>query len=325
MIPAHTLYRFGWSVFFFPQLIAGPIVHARDLLSQLNRYGDTDKWASVSVGSTVFLIGLAKKLIIADTVAPWSDALFANPADATFLSTWTGVIAYAVQIYFDFSGYSDMAIGLGMMFGITLPTNFSAPYLSTNVTEFWRRWHMTLGAYLRDYIYIPLGGSRHGQSRQLIALMTTMLLGGLWHGAGWQFLFWGFLHGAALCVHRIWLNLGYRMSAHWGLALTFFFVVLAWVPFRANNLSDAFTVLNKLFSVSELVSFQHGTLAQVVQSGWRLFVMVIGLYVWARAVKVLAGYDLQLPTRARLIASLGLSLCCVMSLNSQTTFLYWAF
>lgn len=231
------LASYALFVSYFPQLVAGPIVHHRDLLPQLER----PRWPvgrDVAVGWTIFVIGLFKKCMIADTLAPHADAGFAlvdAGRSVPVMVAWGSALAYSLQLYFDFSGYSDMAIGLARMMGIRLPANFDAPYRANDIAEFWRRWHVTLSSFLRDYLYIPLGGNRQGQLRQRVNLMVTMLLGGLWHGAGWNFLAWGGLHGAFLVVHRMWRGRGLGLPSGLGRLLTGLIVVLAWVPFRAST------------------------------------------------------------------------------------------
>ncbi|HCR97951.1 MULTISPECIES: MBOAT family O-acyltransferase [Halomonas] len=238
-----------YSVFvsFFPQLVAGPIVHYRDLAPQLNRLARPSA-ANMRCGLLLLALGLAKKLMIADNLAPYVNQLYGLPADAmvagdTLVAGW----AYGLQLYFDFSGYADMAIGLALLFGITLPENFASPYKARDIQAFWRRWHITLSNFLRDYLYIPLGGSQHGLPRHLIALLATMLLGGLWHGAGWHFLLWGGLHGGLLAVAVIWRRLSvFRLPDSIGWLLTFVAVMLAWVPFRATGLEHTWAFYSAL-------------------------------------------------------------------------------
>ncbi|MCU0796658.1 MAG: MBOAT family protein [Akkermansiaceae bacterium] len=240
-------YRFGdylLFVTFFPQLIAGPIVHHKEVMPQFNS-GRGIGWARhFPVGFAILLVGLFKKIAVADPCAQIANPLFELAASGdrplTMVEAWTAAVAYAMQIYFDFSGYSDMAIGAARMFGIRLPVNFASPYKAASIADFWRRWHITLSRFLRDYLYIPLGGNRHGVVRRYGNLLLTMVLGGLWHGAGWTFLLWGFLHGICLCVNHGWSHLRARMS--WralpkglGQTLTFLAVLVAWVPFRAGN------------------------------------------------------------------------------------------
>jgi len=240
-------------VAFFPQLIAGPIVHYRDVLPQF-RLPDTYRpWAeNFAVGLGIFAIGLAKKTLLADSIAVHADPLFSAAAAGTspdLFSAWSGALAYALQLYFDFSGYTDMAIGSARLFGIRLPQNFNSPYQARSIIDFWRRWHMTLSRFLRDYLYIALGGNRRGPVRRHANLLATMLLGGLWHGAGWTFVLWGGLHGLYLVINHGWnairprqwaASRAYRALA-WG--VTLLAVLVAWVPFRAEDLDGTGRIL----------------------------------------------------------------------------------
>ena len=242
-------------VTFFPQLIAGPIVHHSEMLPQFAREKVyRPEVLNFAVGVTIFIIGLLKKVVIADNFAIYATPVF-NAADAgeqiTFLTAWTGTFAYTMQLYFDFSGYSDMAIGLARMFGITLPLNFNSPYQAVNIIDFWRRWHITLSRFLRDYLYIPLGGSRQGPVRRHVNLLTTMLLGGLWHGAGWTFVIWGGLHGIYLIINHMWCSLKSKPINHWwsntiARLLTLLAVMIAWVFFRAETFDGAMIILSAL-------------------------------------------------------------------------------
>lgn len=234
MLPHFSEYVF--FVAFFPQLIAGPIVHARELLPQIR--ADWPPWraSAFAAGLALLCIGLAKKVLIADPLDAPVSALYSQAATNVALGgemPWLAGFGYGIQLYFDFSGYADMAIGLALMLGLKLPVNFNSPYKSRSPVDFWRRWHITLSHFLRDYLYISLGG----RERRYVALMMTMLLGGLWHGAGWQFLLWGGLHGAALCLVHSWRNLvAWRWPGWASLPLTLCFVMLAWIPFRANSM-----------------------------------------------------------------------------------------
>ncbi len=204
-------------------------------------------------GLLIFLLGLGKKCVLADMFGSFADTGFGAAArgiDLTFFEAWYATLSYALQIYFDFSGYSDMAIGLARMLNVRFPLNFDSPYQATNISDFWRRWHITLGAFLRDYLYIPLGGSRVGRLRQAANLMATMLLAGLWHGAGWNFVVWGGLHGLFLVIHREYRRLLPPLPAMAGQALTLAAVILAWVPFRAASLSATLIVFRGLFGLS---------------------------------------------------------------------------
>jgi len=229
---------FALFVTFFPQLVAGPIVRASDFLPQLERQR---LWSDVRVRAclTLFLVGYVKKACVGDNVSSLVDPYFKNPAEFDALSAWSAVLFYAVQIYCDFSGYSDMAIATAGLFGYQLRTNFEFPYLATSIRDFWRRWHMSLSSWLRDYLYIPLGGNRGSRLFQQRNLLLTMLLGGLWHGAGWNFVIWGALHGAALVAHREWERAGLRLPALLGLLATFWWTCLAWIFFRAPTFESA--------------------------------------------------------------------------------------
>jgi alginate O-acetyltransferase complex protein AlgI len=243
-----SLMRYGLFVSFFPHLIAGPIIRPHQLLPQFSNpaLGRFD-WQNFALGTTFLLFGLFKKVILADGVAVYASPVFASAASGGtpgVVNAWGAALAYTFQIYFDFSGYSDMAIGLSLMFGIVLPFNFNSPYKATGIIDFWRRWHMTLSLFLRDYVYIPLGGNRHGEGRRYVNIMLTMLIGGLWHGANWTFVAWGGLHGLFLLVNHAWRSLrGERESSpfrQWSARIfTFLLVILAWVFFRAESFDAA--------------------------------------------------------------------------------------
>jgi alginate O-acetyltransferase complex protein AlgI len=235
--------HFGLFVTYFPHLIAGPVLHHKEMMPQFNNAKTyTVQWRLIALGLGVFTIGLGKKVLLADNLASYANAYFANPQDVGLFLAWQGVLAYSFQLYFDFSGYSDMAVGLSLMLGIKLPINFYSPYRAINISEFWRRWHMTLSRFLRDYLYIRMGGNRHGKGRRYFNLLMTMFLGGLWHGAGWNFAIWGVMHGLYLCVHEVWrATLGRffgksKLTIFLATALTFVAVLFAWVPFRSSDL-----------------------------------------------------------------------------------------
>lgn len=239
----HHFIDYCLFVSFFPQLIAGPIVHHGQMLPQFYRRRLKFDPSDISVGASLFVFGLAKKVLIADELSPMVAQVFdSDPGEPmTFAMAWVGVTAYALQIYFDFSGYSDMALGLGRLFGIRLPLNFNSPYRATSMIDFWKRWHITLSEFLREYLYIPLGGNRKGKTRRYINLMLTMLLGGLWHGASWSFVLWGGLHGMYLMANHAWrAAFGPTDKGPFGRwvcrIITFIAVLIAWVPFRAEGL-----------------------------------------------------------------------------------------
>ena len=239
--------RYALFVAFFPQLIAGPIVSHRETIPQFRaeRF-QSDVWRNLSVGLTLFAIGFFKKIVIADGLAPTADMAFGlaeGGATPDLLTAWAGALAYTGQIYFDFSGYCDMALGAARCFGIRLPVNFNSPYKAVSIIDFWRRWHITLSRFLRDYLYIPLGGNRAGPSRRTVNLFATMLLGGLWHGAGWTFVVWGGLHGLYLTINHAWRKIrpapANAVEIGAGRALTLFAVIIAWVFFRAESFGGA--------------------------------------------------------------------------------------
>ncbi len=244
-------------VAFFPQLIAGPIVRFKEIIPQyLEGCRRPVDWSRMATGVFIFAVGLFKKVIIADVFKLWADAGFAATAVPGFFDAWGAVLCYTFQLYFDFSGYSDMAIGAALLFNIRLPVNFNSPYKALDIQDFWRRWHITLSRWLRDYLYIPLGGNRKGASRTMVNLFITFLLAGLWHGAGWTFVTWGALHGAALAGHRIWQARGWRMPAAAGWFLTFLFVTVAWVFFRAPSMAQALRLLGGMVSLDSAAMAQ---------------------------------------------------------------------
>jgi len=245
--PTKNIIDFAAFLALFPQLVAGPILRFKDLAPQfINRQ---HSWELFNAGWTRFLIGLAKKVLIADSVAPLADAMFAL-SDPTLAESWIGAIAYAMQLYFDFSGYSDMAIGLAMMIGFRFKENFDMPYISRSITEFWRRWHISLSVWLRDYLYIPLGGNRKGVFRTYLNLFLVMLLGGLWHGANWTFILWGVWHGGILVLERYFGWDKKSATVAYSLPLTFAAVVLGWVIFRAPDVATAFNMYSGMFGLN---------------------------------------------------------------------------
>jgi alginate O-acetyltransferase complex protein AlgI len=254
--PYANLREFSLFIFFFPRMIAGPIIRASQFLPQLQREIKVTL-PGLRAGAEMFLLGMTKKLVVADRLAGFVDVVFKNPAQFSGVSVWQAVIAYSIQIYCDFSGYSDMAIGLARMMGFDLPENFRMPYIATSLVDFWRRWHISLSTWLRDYVYFSLGGLRKPLNRYRNVIIT-MLLGGLWHGAGWNFAFWGLLHGTGLAVNHWWEDSRRRRRkkarGDWwgkfaGWAATYAFVCFCWIFFRAQSFTDALTVIRKLLGV----------------------------------------------------------------------------
>jgi len=245
--------NYALFVTFFPQLIAGPIVHHAEMMPQFaSKWNLIKRYKNIALGLFIFSMGLFKKVVIADTFAQWASHGFDKMEVLNFVEAWATSLSYTFQLYFDFSGYTDMAIGAALLFNIKLPINFNSPYKALDIQDFWRRWHITLSRFLRDYIYIPLGGNRKGSFRTYTNLMATFILGGIWHGAGWTFVFWGFLHGLALVIHRGWKSLGFTMPKLLAWFITFNFVNVAWVFFRAKEWEDAIKVLNGMFGIDKL-------------------------------------------------------------------------
>jgi alginate O-acetyltransferase complex protein AlgI len=271
--PSKTDYRFldyAFLVAFFPQLVAGPIVHHNELLPQVKNRITVWRLRRFAPGVALFLIGLCKKGVFADRVAPISNLLFDSAAAGgapALADAWMGVTAYTLQLYFDFSGYSDMACGLALMFNFRLPVNFNSPYKSASIVDFWRRWHITLSRFLRNYVYIPMGGSRGTPGRTALTLMGTMLIGGLWHGAGWTFVLWGALHGFGLVINHTWRGLRKKsglpaLPAPFGWALTFLWVMGAWVFFRAPDFHSAGAILKGMVGLN---GFSPGPMWSIIK------------------------------------------------------------
>jgi D-alanyl-lipoteichoic acid acyltransferase DltB (MBOAT superfamily) len=289
-------------VTFFPQLIAGPIVHHREVMPQLQRpVSPTRRSIDLSVGISLFAMGLFKKVVIADNLTKVANPLFgavaaAGGRDLTIVEAWAAAVAYSLQLYFDFSGYSDMAIGAARMFGIVLPVNFHSPYKATSIVDFWRRWHITLSRFLRDYVYFALGGNRKGPILRYSNLLVTMLLGGLWHGAGWTYLLWGGMHGLFLCANHGWFALRKKFSLRalpkpLAIGLTFIVVVAAWVPFRAGafELGDTGTtsqalrvtrsILASMFGLNGFDAWPNAAASEVKES-WGMRALYCIALVW---------------------------------------------
>lgn len=343
----HRFLDYCLFVSFFPQLIAGPIVHHGQMLPQFYRCRLRFDSADLSVGISLFVFGLAKKVLIADELSPLVGQVFdADPSGPmTFALAWVGVTAYALQIYFDFSGYSDMALGLGRLFGIRLPLNFNSPYRATSVIDFWKRWHITLSEFLREYLYIPLGGNRKGKPRRYINLMLTMLLGGLWHGASWSFVLWGGLHGLYLMVNHAWRAvagpIGGGLPGRWLCRIiTFIAVLIAWVPFRAEGLPQITRFYRAMFGLDgfnmSLKEFDQNKL--YIIAGCLLLVWLIpnvptimrryrpttGPRLTWDGWKPLAGWVWRPEPFWAIITAL-LTLACLMQMSRASEFIYYRF
>ncbi|MBN8201508.1 MBOAT family O-acyltransferase [Bacillus sp. NTK034] len=248
----YDFWKYALFVSFFPQLIAGPIVHHNEMMPQFSREKAQRKfhYENFAKGIFIFSIGLFKKVVIADTFAVWATAGFDQAEMLTFIEAWIVSLSYTFQLYFDFSGYTDMAMGAALLFNVRLPVNFNSPYKAVNIQDFWKRWHMTLTRFLTQYLYIPLGGNRKGIPRTYVNVFLVFFVSGLWHGAGWTFVLWGTLHGAASMLNRLWKQLGFKMNRFLGWFITFQFVNFAWVFFRAQSWEDAEKVLKGMFGMS---------------------------------------------------------------------------
>ena len=337
-------------VTYFPHLIAGPVLHHAQMMPQFANPAtyrmDLNK---VSLGLAIFVFGLAKKLLIGDRMGEYADLMFTgvhNGTVPTLYTAWLGVMAYTLQIYFDFSGYSDMAVGLSLCLGVQLPLNFNSPYKSTNIIEFWRRWHISLSTFLRDYLYVPLGGNRKGPARRYLNLFLTMLLGGLWHGAAWTFVVWGALHGTFLMINHLW-NAKVRRNARpgrmarvLGWFLTFICVMIAWVVFRAESMSAAMDIYKGMLGMhgTDLVAF-HEFGPVPIRKPEFFQTMLVGLFIclalpptitlqrWVPQAQALAGRPrvARIFTALMALATVILLGLCVSKLGSYSPFLYFQF
>jgi D-alanyl-lipoteichoic acid acyltransferase DltB (MBOAT superfamily) len=341
--------QYALFVSWFPHLISGPVLHHRQMMPQFSNAATFRPSArSISVGLTMFAFGLAKKVLLADQFALYATPVFDMAAQgrAVPLATaWAGTLAYSLQLYFDFSGYSDMAIGISGIFNVKLPLNFNSPYKAESIIDFWRRWHMTLSAFLREYLYFPLGGNRHGGLRRYVNLMITMVLGGLWHGAGWGFIFWGALHGGFLVTNHLWRGVVSR--GRFGPApklacggATFLAVVVAWVPFRAESFSSTVIMLKGMSGGYGLLG-SSGELLQIAsQASFEVLAwLVAGLaVVWclpntqqllarcSPAWDQISWSGRQWPMRwsTGLLSGL-LFFVCILMLRRSSEFLYFQF
>ncbi|HEV7635928.1 MAG TPA: MBOAT family protein [Bradyrhizobium sp.] len=333
----YALPHYALFVTYFPHLIAGPILHHKDMIPQFERAEAKRPDAHLILcGLIIFAIGLFKKTCLADGIQPLvAPAFGANTP--TFDQAWIGALAYTFQLYFDFSGYCDMAIGISLMFGIFLPLNFNSPYKAASIIDFWRRWHMTLSQFLRDYLYIPLGGNRHGRILRYVNLMITMVLGGLWHGAAWTFVIWGALHGLYLCINHAWNKYGPPVAPRFAplahvaaVLLTFLSVVIAWVFFRADSLPSALYVLTRMADPTK-IAFGR---AEMIQAAF--IALYAGIAWLAPNTQTIMGYDHSNRTvgaalgaarmrPAFLYASAAVLACGILGIQHYSEFIYFRF
>ena len=317
--PAERFWNFSCFVALFTQLVAGPIIRYRDMADQL--VSRTHTMEKVYKGIVFFVLGLGKKVLLADGVAPLVGTVFGSESPGLFAS-WVGVLSYAMQIYFDFSGYSDMAVGLGYLLGFHIPQNFNSPYKSLSITDFWRRWHISLSTWLRDYLYIPLGGNRKGAVRTYVNLVLTMLLGGLWHGANWTFVVWGGYHGLLLAVERA---TGKKSLLWWAPAFlqrgfAFLLVLFGWVLFRCDSLGQAGVLLGGMAGLNGVDVAFIGTL-KAMPFSCAMLAVTLGM-IWTLPNT----WEIRWPTRfwSALVLCV-LFVVCVLKLASVSEFLYYQF
>lgn len=331
--------NYGLFVSFFPHLLAGPIFHHSEMMPQFASAANKKARAdNIAVGVFLIAIGLSKKVLLADQFAIYADAGFQHPGNGSALCAWVAIIAYTLQIYFDFSGYTDMALGAARLFNIRMPINFNSPYRATSIQDFWHRWHITLSRFLRDYLYIPLGGNRCGPVRTSVNVLLTFVLGGLWHGASWTFVVWGLLHGTALTVQRLWRGTARPLPVPVAWMLTLLFVTASWVFFRAHDLTDAIAMLRSMAGLTEQplpfeATWLHAVLvgrgpyepSLLAMPPWSMVPIVFGLVIvfTRRNSNVMAEeFVPTLANAAATAAALGLS---VLQLARVTPFLYFNF
>ena len=317
---------FASYVSLFPQLIAGPIIRHSDLVGQIETASkERVSLEYLSKGLYLFILGLAKKILLADRIALAIDPVIANIEIATTLEAWACALGYTFQLYFDFSGYSDMAIGLGLMLGLKFPQNFNSPYRAYSITDFWRRWHMTLSAWLRDYLYISLGGNRKGEFRTYVNLILTMLLGGLWHGAAWTYVLWGGIHGTVLAVERKF-NLD-KKSSQKGIAIlrtviTFFIVVIGWVVFRSESIEMALSWFERMFSINGGVKLIH--FSARTRDRYAAALLVSIFITWFSKNNMQLFLEFSRPKKKAFYSAVLLFIV-IMFLGAESPFLYFQF
>ena len=314
----HSMLDFAVFLHFFPQLIAGPIVHHREMLPQFRSLRTfVVNHRNLATGFALFTIGLAKKVLIADRFSNWVSEHFMHVDRLSPAQAWAAVISFGFQLYFDFSGYSDMAIGLGLLFNVRYPQNFNSPYKSVSLIDFWRRWHMTLSRFLRDYVYIPLGGNRLGKGRRYVNLMITMLLGGFWHGAAWTYVIWGAWHGFFLAVNHAWEERGWKLPHGVGRLLTLLVVFLGWAFFRSHGFQESLTLLSTMFGGPHR-SHDWPTETQLV---WLALITPVVLY----APNSLEIVSRMKPNRVWACIIVILFLITAYHFDQTTEFLYYQF
>jgi D-alanyl-lipoteichoic acid acyltransferase DltB (MBOAT superfamily) len=329
-------------VTFFPHLLAGPILHHKEMMPQFDSIkSKVINYKNIAAGLFLFSVGLFKKIVIADTFAQWANAGFETAQALNLIEAWAASLSYTFQLYFDFSGYTDMALGVALMFNIRLPINFNSPYKALNIQDFWRRWHITLSRFLRDYIYIPLGGNRNGEFSTYANLFTVFLVGGLWHGASWMFVVWGALHGMAIVLHRVWQQMGKKMNTLLAWFLTFNFINITWVFFRAEDWIQAKNILHgmiggngillpekyaKYFGDIHSTFIQFGTVYEHIdgkdQTTFYIFAGFVMVLVFKNSMQQWENFK---PTWLTILLTVGFFLAAVSMMSRVSEFLYFNF
>ena len=316
--PAYLLF-----VTIFPHLIAGPIINYRDMLPQFYRLRNfVINYRNLSLGISLFSMGLFKKVYIADNLSPWVSAVFNNASDASFAEAWAGALAYTYQLYFDFSGYSEMAIGLGLMFNLQFPTNFNSPYQSKSIIDFWRRWHMALGSWVKNYLYIPMGGNRQGELCKMRNLFVSMLLIGLWHGAGWTFVLWGGLHGLFLMINHQWRRLEKKLPSIMAWSITFLCVVIGWVFFRAVSFADGWSIIVAMFGGSG-VTWNAWHISTDVRKVVKILLLLTVVLAFMPNPQIII-HKFK-PNKIWWVTTLAILIWAMLHFNQYSEFLYFQF
>lgn len=330
--------NYALFVSYFPQLIAGPIVHHKEMVPQFQKIGSGYRVdaETIAKGLILILVGLFKKVVIADYIALYVDPAFSNVASLSIYDAWAAMLGFTLELYFDFSAYCEIAMGLGLLFGIRLPINFLSPYKAVSIQDFWRRWHITLGEFLKRYLYIPLGGSNNGAFRTVLALSITMLFGGLWHGASWHYVVWGMLHGLMLSIYYLWRHTPYRIPPAAARLITFTCVMLAWVMFRVESYSDAIHYYGTLVGLNGVVIpplyqgiAEYSDIVNVAFSpyfnGHEIWLLLILTVFTLRYQNIHEVLETIKPNKKLAATMAGLSAIIALNLGTKSTFMYFQF
>lgn len=328
-VKEYNFLNYALFVTYFPHLLAGPILHHKEMMPQFaNLRKRFINHKNISIGLFLLSIGLFKKVMIADNLSPFVQSVFDSLAAISCLESWIASLAYSFQLYFDFSGYCDMALGISYLFNIYLPVNFNSPYKADNIQDFWRRWHITLSRFLKNYIYIPLGGNRSGEIKTYRNLFLTFLIGGIWHGANWTFIIWGILHGLAICVHRFWKKFNINVNQYLSILLTFIFINFTWVFFRSNSVNKAIEILKGMLGFNRMSSFEIDKMRFAFEGNPEkisiilLAACIILVFCIKNSKEFVAKFK---PTSLNFLITIILFITSILSLNKFSEFLYFQF